>query len=127
MSTGPKPKPDGSKTGKQREHTTQRGGARPNSGPKPVFSLIDDELVKLFKTLKREAKERGETWQENFCKHLYSEDRVEAAAFHKMLGAMVTVKRSQSSVEVTEHKAPALFLPEERADPAKVVPIKAVS
>ena len=114
MTTGPK----------QRPGTTTRGGARPGSGRKPAFGLSDKEVKHLFLELKREAKERGETWQRNFVKHLYSDDWKEAAAFHRMLNEHVKVTRSEK--HVTTKEAPPIALPEIRPDPAKVVPIKAI-
>jgi hypothetical protein len=117
LSTGPKARPN----------TTPRGGARKGAGRKPTFGISEIELKGLFKALKKQAKERGENWQENFAKRLFSDDWRESAAFHRMLTDQIKVNKQEKRVEITENKGPAIFLPEERPDPSKVVPIKAVS
>ncbi|MDD5189462.1 MAG: DNA alkylation repair protein [Dehalococcoidales bacterium] len=124
MSTGPKKLNEF--TNSQREGTTKRGGARKGSGPKkriPIFGVRESELKDLFKALKKEAKKQGQTWQENFAERLYSEDKNEARAFYKMLTDQIKVQAAEKHV-VTENKVePTIFLPEERPDPSKVVPI----
>jgi len=117
VSTGPK----------QRPNTTPKGGKRHGAGrPKGtgVFGISQEELRSLFKALKKEAKKRGETWQENFAKHLFSDDWRESAAFHRMFTDQIKVRREEKKIDVTEHKGPAIFLPEENPDPAKVIPIR---
>ena len=113
MATGPK----------QRPNTTPRGGARAGAGRKPVYGVSDAELKKLFRALKAEAKARGESWQDNFAQHLYSDDWREAAAFHRMLTDQIKVRRSESHVTTKNQESP-VTLPEIRPDPGKVVPLK---
>lgn len=117
MSTGPK----------QRPSTTPRGGKREGSGRKHTFGLSEAALRKLFLALKKQAKEAGQSWQENFAKHLYSEDWRESAAFHRMLTDQIKVNKQEKNINVTKHDSPTIYLPEEKPDPAKVVPIKQVS
>ena len=112
MSTGPK----------QRPGTTQRGGARPGAGRPATFGISERELNKLFKALKKEAKERGQSWQANFAKHLFAEDWHEAAAFHRMLTDQIKVNRNVQETPKEEKKPVAL--PALGVDPGKVVPIK---
>jgi len=116
MSTGPKARPG----------TTPRGGARPNSGPKPIFGVSEKELNGLFRALKKKAKETGKTWQDLFAGHLYSDDWREAAAYHRMLTDQIKVRKEDKHVTTQKVEGPAIFLPEERPDPAKVVPLKSV-
>lgn len=118
MSTGPK---------RTRENTTPKGGKRPGAGRPAVFGVSEVELKALFKALKKEAKERGQSWQENFAKRLFSDDWRESAAFHRMLSDQIKVNKQEKHVTEVKAEGPAIFLPQERPDPAKVVPIKAVS
>lgn len=115
MSTGPK----------QRPNTTPRGGARPGAGRKAIFEISSGELKGLFKALKKKAKETGKTWQDLFIEHLYTpSDWREGAAYHKMLTEHIRVQKSERHVEITKHEGPAIYLPEEAPDPAKVVPFR---
>lgn len=113
MSTGPK----------QRPGTTQRGGARPGAGRPATFGISERELKHLFKALKKESKERKQSWQENFAKHLFAEDWHEAAAFHRMLTDQIKVNRNVQEPPQKEKEKP-VALPKLGVDPGKVVPIK---
>jgi len=117
MSTGPK---------RTRENTTPKGGKRPGAGRPAVFGVSEKELKGLFSALKKKAKEEGKTWQDLFADHLYSDDWREAAAYHRMLTDQIKVSKQEKHVEVKKVEGPAIFLPEERPDPAKVVPLKSV-
>ena len=112
MSTGPK----------QRPGTTPRGGARMGAGRPSTFAVSDQELKKLFKALKKEAKERGESWQENFAQHLFSEDWRESSVFHRMLNDHIKVNKAEKMI--TEKKESPMILPSIKVDPAKVVELK---
>lgn len=114
MSTGPK----------QRPGTTHRGGPRPGAGRPATFGISERELKGLFKALKAESKKRGETWQENFAKHIFSNDWRESSAFHRMLSDQIKVSKAEKQITTTEKKDAPLVLPAIKPDPAKVVAIK---
>ena len=98
-----------------------RGGARPGSGPKPAFGISEREMKRLMTELRKKAKEKGQNWQARFVEHLYSDDWREEAAFFKMLTDKLFVKTSENESTVTTHAAPAIVLPEQLPDPAKVL------
>lgn len=114
MSTGPK----------QRPGTTPRGGARMGAGRPATFGISEREFKKLFKALKVEAKKQGQTWQENFAKHLFSDDWHEASAFHRMLSDQIKVNKADKQITTTEKKESPMILPAIKSDPAKIVELK---
>lgn len=101
---------------KQQEN---RGGARANSGRKPIFGISEREMKKLLAAIRKKAREQGSSWETQFAEHLFSEDWREAAAFFKMFTDKLFVKATQSEHDVSQPQGPGIFLPEQRPDPGK--------
>lgn len=94
------------------------GGARAGSGKKPAIS--EREFKSLLKAVKAEAKAAGTTWTEWFSKQMFSRDKNHSARFAKMFMDQLKVRVTESNVNVTHTAGPAVYLPEEKPDPAKV-------
>lgn len=94
------------------------GGRRSGSGRKP--QIVEKEFKRLLAAIKSEAKEMGLTWQEWFAKQMLGKDKERSARFAKMFMDQMKIGIQETSVTVNDNRAPAVYLPEEKPDPAKV-------
>ena len=110
MSTGPK---------------EPRGGARVGSGRKPT-TLSAQSIKKLIKTAKIWAKDQGKTVDDVLFGIIYDDAVLPNT---RLLGIKLvkdyTMTKLAEGSEADKILGPAVYLPEERPDPANVVPIKA--
>ena len=89
-----------------------RGGARPNSGPKP-FSLSASQVEALLRTVKKFSKEHGKSIDDILVGMVYDKDITD----NNRLAAIKLVK-DLSAPKISEGGAadrqlgPAVFLPE---------------
>ena len=98
------------------------GGARAGAGKKPAIS--EREFKSLLKAVKAEAKAQGTTWTEWFAKQMFGRDKNHGARFAKMLMDQLKVRVTGSNANVTRSTAAAVYLPEEKPDPAKIALVK---
>jgi hypothetical protein len=85
--------------------------------------LSEREARRLLTAIRAEAKRRGTSWETEFARHLFSDDWREAAAFFKMLTDRLFTKATALDVTVQRFTEPAIYLPEQRPDPAKLIPL----
>ena len=89
-----------------------RGGARPNSGPKP-FSLSTSQVKELLRTVKKFSKKHGKSIDDVLVSMVYDENITD----NNRLAAIKLVK-DLSAPKISEGGAadrqlgPAVFLPE---------------
>lgn len=103
--------------------TENRGGKREGSGRKRL-SISDQEVTLLIRSAKRKQKETGESVADQLIKAIYNEKgRIRVSAI-KVFYDQVVSAVSESDVSVSKTDRPAIYLPEKKADPANVVPIK---
>ena len=117
----------GSKTGPARAGTTPRGGDRRPRGRPPTYSVSDAERKLLVQSLRRKGKQTGKEWVDLFTDHLYSvaDDPRALMGAMKLLGEWLLTKASEKEVISTHGQTePAIMLPEEMPDPAKVVALR---
>lgn len=100
-----------------------RGGARPNSGPKPIYSLSNDEKELLYIARKKAAQGRGRDLSDILMDLIYDDDKSLQIKALKLYFDNMVAKSSESHKTIEEIKEPGVFLPEERPDPAKVYAI----
>ncbi len=89
-----------------------RGGARPNSGPKP-FSLSTSQVKGLLRTVKKFSKEHGKSIDDILVGMVYDEkvtDNNRLAAI-KLVKDLSAPKISEGG-DADTHLGPAVFLPE---------------
>ena len=91
-----------------------RGGARPNSGPKP-FSLSARQVAELLRTVKKFAKKHGDSIDDILVGMVYAEtttDRTRLAAI-KLIKDLSAPKITEGG-EADRQLGPALYLPEQK-------------
>ena len=116
MSTGPK---DGVSEAKL--HTTPRGGARPNSGPKiKLYENTEEFRDELLVALKSKAEETGRTVAEELVDVAYSEDKRAKMPAIKLIYDKL-IPETQKRVHEYRPLSTQSGLPERDPDPAKVV------
>jgi hypothetical protein len=98
------------------------GGKRAGAGGKPHIS--EREFKGLLGAVKKQAKEKGMTWQEWFAKQMLGPDKDRSARFTKMFMDQLKVRVTESNVNVTHSSGPSVYLPQEKPDPAKLVVMK---
>lgn len=101
MSTGPK--------------KDNRGGARPNSGPKPQ-TLSARQVAKMLRKAKKWAKKHGKDIDDILLGFIYGFDEVKAAdriACIKLWKEYTIAKMAEGGT-TDKALAPAVFLPEQR-------------
>ena len=101
-----------------------RGGARPNSGPKP-FSLSASQVKELLRTIKKAAKEHGQSIDEILVEMVYTEktsdnNRLAAIKLIKDLSA----PKIHEGGEADRQLGPSIYLPEQKPTLAAVTDIK---
>ena len=103
------------------------GGKRANSGPKPKearnFSI--DVKNRVLKAAEELAKEYGEPIEKAFMRLLYSDniqDTVKASVA-KWYADILVIKESETTTTHKTKTTPEIYLPKEREDPAKIIPI----
>lgn len=103
------------------------GGARPGAG-KPRKTLSQQRIDDLLKLGKRYKKEQGKTPEELLMDIMYGLGDFREASIVQRNKAIDTYLRhtmptqSEQNVNVTKAQAPAIYLPEQKPDPAMVVP-----
>lgn len=103
-----------------------RGGKREGSGRKRV-SISDGEVKKLLREFRKKEKETGKSvWGELAAIALRSEKKVtvkEQTTAIKLYAECTISRASESNVSVTKKTEPAIYLPEQLPDPAKLVAV----
>jgi hypothetical protein len=101
-----------------------RGGARPNSGPKPQTLSVRQVQAMLDRAEARAEKEGGKTLDDILLDISYSaeEKTPDRLAAIKIYKTNSMVKPSEGG-EADQQLGPGIFLPEQRPDPAKVYAI----
>ena len=109
MSTGPK---------------TGWGGARPGAG-RPKDTYTAQQIRKMLKLAKQFAKKHGKQIDEVILEFIYDP---ELPTVHRVncikLWKEITMPKISESGETAKALGPGIYLPNERPDPSKVVPIK---
>jgi len=87
-----------------------------------------EQVDTMLKRAKAYAKQHGMSVDEVLLDFIYDikqrpGDRLKAIELFKRC---TMPRQSEQNVNITEHKGPELYLPEQKADPAKVVNLKAV-
>jgi hypothetical protein len=103
-----------------------RGGSRPGAG-RPRIEISDQEVKKLIKAARKKEKETGKGIFDILVSMAYGDDyrvtpKDQISAIRLYVDAVVS-KAQQKDVKVTTTQEPAVFLPEQKPDPAKLVPI----
>ena len=101
-----------------------RGGARPNSGPKP-FSLSASQVKELLRTVKKFAKEHGKSIDDILVGMVYAEkitDNNRLAAI-KLVKDLSAPKISEGGTADTQ-LGPSIYLPEQKPILAAVTDIQ---
>ncbi len=101
-----------------------RGGARPNSGPKP-FSLSASQVKALLRTVKKFAKQYGKSIDDVLVEMVYAEkitDNNRLAAI-KLVKDLSAPKISEGG-EADRTLGPSIYLPEQKPTLATVTDIK---
>ena len=94
-----------------------RGGARPNTGPKPgtLRTLSASQVQKMLRTAKKWAKRTGKSIDDVLCSIIYND---EAKNSDRLAGIKVfkeyTAAKLQEGGEADKALGPALYLPEQR-------------
>lgn len=100
-----------------------RGGRREGSGRKRA-SISNQEVAKLIRAAKKKAKETGKSIADQLIDAIYAErGRLRIAAVKVYYDQVVTAA-SEADVNVSKNDKPAIYLPEQKPDPANVVPMK---
>ena len=101
-----------------------RGGARPNSGPKP-FSLSTNQVKELLRTVKKAAKEHGQSIDDILVEMVYTEKTTD----NNRLAAIKLIKdlsapRISEGGEADRTLGPSIYLPDQKPTLAAVTDIK---
>ncbi len=90
-----------------------RGGARPNSGPKP-FSLSASQVKALLRTVKKFTKEHGKSIDDILVGMVYAESTTDnnRLAAIKLVKDLSAPKISEGG-EADKNLEPAVFLPKQ--------------
>ena len=104
------------------------GGARPNSGPKKE-SLSVAQVREMLETAKKYAKEKGKSIDDVLCEFIFEEKVHDQVVQNNQRIAAIklfkeyTIAKLNEGGDIDKNLSPSTYLPEERPDPAKVVPI----
>lgn len=101
-----------------------RGGARPNSGPKP-FSLSTNQVKGLLRTVKKAAKKHGQSIDDILVEMVYTEKTTD----NNRLAAIKLIKdlsapRISEGGEADRTLGPSIYLPDQKPTLAAVTDIK---
>ena len=101
-----------------------RGGARPNSGPKP-FSLSTSQVKELLRTVKKFSKEHGQSIDDILVGMVYAEQTTDnnRLAAIKLIKDLSAPKISEGG-EADRALGPSIYLPEQKPTLAAVTDIK---
>jgi hypothetical protein len=103
------------------------GGPREGSGPKPKKRIYSDKVKAAYiKAANKLAKEHGVPLEEAILALVYdpkAQAAVKVAAM-KLYNEALLIKSSESDMTVSKEQGPKVYLPQRRADPAKVVQLK---
>jgi len=125
--------------------TDGRGGARPGAGRKPVYVISEKERKKLVKAANKKAKETGKSLADVLIDLAYQKDdkRTALGAIRIYLDHTIT-KATEKDINLNDNQnagptifktndrgervvtklgSSRIFLPEQKPDPAKLVPI----
>ncbi len=100
-----------------------RGGRRANQTGRPRIEISDREVKKLLKAARKKEQESGKSVYDILMEMIYSGNERERAPGLRLYLDAVISKSKQQDVKVTDNRAPSVFLPEQRPDPAKMVAI----
>ena len=101
-----------------------RGGKRTGSGRKSLLAKMGCTSSDMIKTAQIIAKEEGKTIDEVLLGIAYHGDTTQQQlAAIKIFKEYTIAKVSEKKIEVTEKQAPKIYLPVQKPDPAKVIPI----
>ena len=105
-----------------------RGGYRPGSG-RPRVEISDAEIKKLLREAKKKERETGKPIYAILMELAYGQadnasPKDQIAAIRLYIDAVVS-RAQQRDIKVTTLQEPAVYLPEQKPDPAKIVPIAA--
>lgn len=100
-----------------------RGGTRANAG-RPRIEISDYEVKKLLKAARKKEKETGKSVYDILMDMIYSGREKERGPGLRMFLDTVISRSKQQDVKVTTTNAPAVYLPEQRPDPAKLEVVK---
>ena len=100
------------------------GGKRQGAGrPKQVKTVSQKTKKAILKAARQLAKEYGEPIEKAMLRMVYEkdvQDTVKASVFKTYLDALVA-KESESNVNITDNRGPAIGLPPKREDPALTI------
>ena len=101
-----------------------RGGARPNTGPKP-FSLSASQVKALLRTVKKFTKEHGKSIDDILVGMVYAESTTDnnRLAAIKLVKDLSAPKISEGG-EADRTLGPSIYLPEQKPTLATVTDIK---
>ena len=101
-----------------------RGGKRAGSGRKSLLANMGCTPGDMIKTAQVIAKDEGKTIDEVLLDIAYHGDTTQQQlAAIKIFKEYTIAKVSEKKIEVTEKQAPKIYLPVQKPDPAKVIPI----
>ena len=90
----------------------RRGGARPNTGPKPQ-TLSMSQVAKMLRRARKKAKETGKTIDDILLGFIYAESEgIQHRLAAIKLWKEYTVAKLQEGGETDKALGPAVFLPE---------------
>jgi hypothetical protein len=102
------------------------GGARAGAGrPKKTKTSSEQVRAAYRKAAKELAKEFGEPIEKAVLRLAYLENTQDSVrvAVLKAYNDVLVARQTEQNVNVNKTQAPAIFLPEKKPDPAKLVPI----
>ena len=125
--------------------TDGRGGARPGAGRKPKYIISEKEVEKLVEAAEKKAREKGESIADVLIDLAYQKDdkRTALAAIRIYLDYTITkttekdinLNQNQNTgptifetndrgeMVITQLGSSRIFLPEQKPDPAKLIPM----
>jgi hypothetical protein len=117
---------------KKSENTNGWGGKRPGSGRKSTFELNEEQLKEYLCEVKKLCKEKGVSPISFLFSVMNNElDGVQGGVELKsrVMTAITLLKFNQlnikqENINITDTRGPAIYLPEMKPDPAKLIPIK---
>ena len=109
------------------------GGRRDGAGAKNKKTLSAHQVELMLKKAKEYAKKYGKTIDDILLQFIYNEGEEKGELTKKDRAACIkvwkeyTVAKIQEGGKTDEALGPGIYLPEERPDPSKVVPISKAS
>jgi hypothetical protein len=103
------------------------GGYRPGAGRPRKKKTVSEKVKNNYLKAARElAKEYGEPIEKAVLRLIYKDDVQDSvrASVLKAYNEALLIKETEKDVNVNMNRGPAIYLPEMRPDPAKLIPIK---